>query len=52
MMQFRFYNKQRALVAKGSQTGLFIDTKTLRPKRLTADARASFTAYLASTADV
>ena len=52
VMEFRFYNDQRVLVAEGTQTGLFVNTQTLRPKRLTADERALFTTYLASTADV
>ena len=52
VMQFRFHNDQQVLVAEGQQTGLFVNTKTMRPKRLTVDERALFTAYLASTADV
>jgi acyl-CoA thioester hydrolase len=46
VMQFRFYNGDQVLAAEGVQKGLFVDAKTLRPKRLTADERASFSPYL------
>ncbi|MGG6242100.1 acyl-CoA thioesterase [Nodosilinea sp. AN01ver1] len=34
IMQFRFYNGDRVLAAEGVQKGLFVDVKTMRPKRL------------------
>ena len=46
VMEFRFHNDQQVLVAKGQQTGLFVNTQTMRPKRLTAEEKALFTAYL------
>ncbi|MFQ4139853.1 acyl-CoA thioesterase [Nodosilinea sp. PGN35] len=46
VMEFRFYNGDRVLVAEGMQKGLFVDTKTNRPKRFTPDERASFLPYL------
>jgi acyl-CoA thioester hydrolase len=49
IMQFRFYNTQRVLVAQGSQKGLFIDTKTMQPKRLRAEERALFLPFLEET---
>lgn len=48
IMQFRFYNHQQMLVAEGEQKGLFVDTKTMRPKRLSPEEKAVFTAYLNS----
>lgn len=52
VMQFRFYNGDQVLAAEGVQKGLFVDAKTLRPKRLTADERASFSPYLNVAAEV
>ncbi|MBD2109518.1 thioesterase family protein [Nodosilinea sp. FACHB-13] len=46
VMQFRFYNGDQVLAAEGVQKGLFVDAKTMRPKRLTPDERASFSPYL------
>lgn len=46
VMQFRFYNGDQVLAAEGVQKGLFVDAKTMRPKRLTSDERASFSPYL------
>lgn len=46
ILQFRFYNNQNVLVAEGSQRGLFIDTKTLQPRRLLAEERALFLPFL------
>ena len=46
VMQFRFHNDQQVLVAEGQQTGLFVNTQTMRPKRLTAEEKALFTPYL------
>ena len=42
VIQFRFYNNAGALVAEASQKGVFIDTKTLKPKRLRPEERALF----------
>lgn len=49
VMQFRFHNTQGVLVAEGSQKGLFIDTKTLQPKRLRSEERALFLPFLEET---
>jgi acyl-CoA thioester hydrolase len=49
IMQFRFYNMQGVLVAQGSQKGLFIDTKTMQPKRLRSEERALFLPFLEET---
>ncbi len=46
VMQFRFYNNEQVLAAEGVQKGLFVDAKTMRPQRLTTEARASFSVYL------
>jgi acyl-CoA thioester hydrolase len=46
IMQVRFYNGQQILVAEGSQRGLFIDTKTLSPRRLLPEERALFVPFL------
>lgn len=46
VMQFRFYNGDQVLAAEGVQKGLFVDAKTMRPKRLTAEEKASFAPYL------
>ena len=46
VLEFRFYNNQHILVAEGSQKGLFIDTKTLSPRRLLPEERAMFTPFL------
>ena len=46
VLEFRFYNSQHTLVAEGSQKGLFIDTKTLSPRRLLPEERALFTPFL------
>ncbi|MBL8062796.1 MAG: acyl-CoA thioesterase [Anaerolineales bacterium] len=46
IIEFRFYNSQHVLVAEGSQKGLFIDTKTLSPRRLLPEERALFTPFL------
>ena len=51
VMQFRFHNDQQVLVAEGQQTGLFVNTQTMRPKRLTAEEEALFTAYLEPISD-
>ena len=48
IIQFRFYNDQHVLVAEGNQRGLFVDTKTLQPKRLLPEERALFLPFLES----
>jgi len=47
-IQFHFYNDQHVLVAEGNQRGLFVDTKTLQPKRLLPEERALFLPFLES----
>ncbi|MBW4612109.1 MAG: acyl-CoA thioesterase [Desmonostoc vinosum HA7617-LM4] len=46
IMQFRFYNSQKTLVAEGLQKGLFVDKRTMRPRRLSPEERALFIPYL------
>ena len=46
IMQVRFYNGQKILVAEGSQRGLFVDTKTLLPRRLLPEEKALFKPFL------
>ena len=46
ILEFRFYNDQQILVAEGSQRGVFIDTKTLKPRRLLPEEREQFTQFL------
>ena len=46
IIQFRFYNGSQILVAEGYQRGLFVDTKTMLPRRLLPDERALFLPYL------
>ena len=46
MIEFRFYNQDDALAASGTQKGLFIDTTTQRPMRLSPEMRALFEHYL------
>lgn len=52
IIQFRFYNSQQTLVAEGSQRGLFVDTKTMLPRRLLPAERALFLPYLDGNSDV
>lgn len=46
IIQFRFYNNEKTLVAEGNQRGMFIDTKTLSPKRLSPEERSLFLPFL------
>ena len=46
IIQFRFYNDQHVLVAEGNQRGLFVDTKTMQPRRLLPEERALFVPFL------
>jgi acyl-CoA thioester hydrolase len=46
VLQFRFYNNQQTLVAEGNQRGLFVDTKTMLPRRLQPEERALFLPFL------
>src|SRR5215204_3149568 len=46
IIQFRFYNGSQILVAEGYQRGLFVDTKTMLPRRLLPEERALFLPYL------
>jgi len=46
ILQFRFYNNQRTLAAEGNQRGLFVDTKTMLPRRLLPEERALFLPFL------
>ena len=46
IIQFRFHNGSQVLVAEGYQRGLFVDTKTMLPRRLLAEERALFLPFL------
>ena len=46
IIQFRFYNGNQVLVAEGYQRGLFVDTKSMLPRRLLPEERALFLPYL------
>ena len=46
VIQFRFYKGQGVLTAEGNQKGLFIDTKTMKPRRLLPEERALFVPFL------
>ena len=46
IIQFRFYNGSQVLVAEGYQRGLFVDTKTMLPRRLLPEERALFLPFL------
>ncbi len=46
ILQFRFYNNQRTLVAEGNQRGLFVDTNNMLPRRLLPEERARFLPFL------
>jgi len=45
-VQFRFYKEEQTLTTEGLQKGLFINTSTMRPRRLSPEERALFTPYL------
>ncbi|NMG20413.1 acyl-CoA thioesterase [Brasilonema bromeliae] len=51
IMQFRFYKEQETLAAEGWQKGLFVDTQTMRPRRLRPEERCLFAPYVHSTVD-
>lgn len=51
IIQFCFYKEQKILVAEGWQKGLFVDTQTMRPRRLSPEERSSFLPYLHSKVD-
>ena len=46
ILEFRFYNDKHTLVAEGNQRGVFIDTKTMKPRRLLPEEKELFTPYL------
>jgi acyl-CoA thioester hydrolase len=46
VLQFQFYNQHKTLIAEGLQKGLFVDLQTMRPRRLLAEEKLLFTAYL------
>jgi acyl-CoA thioester hydrolase len=46
ILQFRFYNDQKTLVAEGNQRGAFVDTKTMQPRRLSQEERALFLPFV------
>jgi acyl-CoA thioester hydrolase len=45
-MEFRFYNEADTLCASGSQKGLFVHRRSMRPYRLSDEMRAAFERYL------
>lgn len=46
IMKFCFYNGEGTLTALGQQKGLFVDQKTMRPRRLLPEERTLFLPYL------
>lgn len=46
IMEFRFLNEKGELCAYGQQKGLFIDRKSMRPKRITPKHKIAFEKYL------
>lgn len=52
VMEFRFHNHKGSLVAEGYQKGLFVDWKTMRPRRLRSEEKALFLPYLHLETDV
>jgi acyl-CoA thioester hydrolase len=47
-LEFRFYNQTGTAVASGSQKGVIIDLKEMRPRRLHPEEQQLFEPYLAS----
>ena len=45
-MEFRFYNEADILCASGSQKGLFVHRRSMRPYRFSDEMRAAFERYL------
>jgi acyl-CoA thioester hydrolase len=46
IMEFNFLNEKNELCATAQQKGLFIDSKTMRPRRLTEKFRHAFEKFL------
>ena len=46
ILEFRFYNEKDELCATGQQKGLFVNTTTMRPSRITEKHREAFEKYL------
>ncbi len=46
VMEFRFYNQKNELAAIASQVGLFVNSSTIKPHRLTPEEREAFTKFL------
>ena len=46
ILQFRFYNEKHELCTTGNQKGSFINSKTLRPVRLSENLRINFEKFL------
>lgn len=46
LMEFRFFNQKNELCATGQQKGLFIDRKSMRPKRISPEHRIAFEKFL------
>ncbi len=46
ILQFRFYKNEGELAAEGWQKGLFINTETKKPHRLSSEERNKFEAFL------
>jgi len=46
VMQIHFFNQHQILVAEGQQKGLFVDRRTMRPRRLQPEERDLFLPYL------
>jgi acyl-CoA thioester hydrolase len=51
VLQFRFLNGFQTLAAEATQKGLFIDTKTRRPRRLSTEERTLFVPFLKASVE-
>ncbi len=51
-LEFRFKNGEGTLAALGRQKGLFVDQKTMRPRRLRPEEKTIFEPYLHSEPSV
>ena len=48
IIEYRFYNQKNELASIASQTGLFVNSKTIKPHRLSSEERSAFEKVLLS----
>jgi acyl-CoA thioester hydrolase len=46
LIEYRFYNSKNELASVASQVGLFVNSSTIKPHRLTPEEREAFTKFL------